>query len=974
MAAAESSPTQDSGASAALISLRIRVPETKAEKCLQFASDTTVHAVKLRALDLLGRNLPDKLNYGLYLPGNRGRAGKFLQEERLLNEYPMTGPIGDVELRYKRRIYRNSSLSVSKIKRANSKSNLKHFVQSLQAGDTAAVNMHLSSGLDPNVPCKSNGATALMVATELKRSREMILTLISGGAFLDFRDAKGLTAMHLAAITGNGESIQTLLDLGQSPNCLDSGGLTPLYHSILHSGSTVVAEMLLYDGSCLGIRDDKGLCEIHQACKLGREHHLELLLTYGADINSTSTHGNTPLHVSALANQLECARTLLRRGADRQIKNYQGHNAEDTALLAGNQSLAELIRDFSPSEVTPIEAKPRLNTRRRRTNSNLGGGQSLGYGSRGWGSLASVGGAHYRQQVHQQAGRSQSTLFERDLSMGRLSVSSSMAAGFGATVGSHYSTRSEFVFAGSRKDSLPPEQLARTVVIQRSSGGGFGFTLKGSKTPISASPDSNATSSRQILGPIEPGKPAYLAGMRQDDLVLEINGVDVRALSHADCLQLITGDTLTLKLLTPPTPVRDGHSQSVLSVQSDTEPLRAIDMLDRTLNCYEEIPEDPLPAEQTTQPEPVAVAETENKDTNTSATTSKSDTPEKSTVQPVAKSAVVTAGAAAAVAAASPEAEQQPEVNEAPKAATTGVKAPIEEPVEVLPAPEGFGNDVQQQSSLRNDQSNPTQSASDPPNLDEQQSQIDRKISTIAPLPTRVPPPPPTAPPPPPPPKPSLGTPSTAASVAIIRRRSLLAKPAAATPDHDQELRRLVELRRKKIDSGQVEPSQQIEAQLNRKSAGSRMIIVPSGSVAATAAVAAENSNKSIDATKESVATSSTPVSSTTTKISAAAAPASSNGPAAVAGASSSASSSSAATTVSNTSPKPTPAVNNGDSSPIQLRRSVANPQLADVAATDAAAAERPASFTGKAEQLRQMILKQQQQQHQQNSRKTTQL
>ena len=47
---------------------------------------------------LAWQNLQDGLNYGLYcLPAN-GRAGKFLDEERQLEEYPLPGPIGVLEV------------------------------------------------------------------------------------------------------------------------------------------------------------------------------------------------------------------------------------------------------------------------------------------------------------------------------------------------------------------------------------------------------------------------------------------------------------------------------------------------------------------------------------------------------------------------------------------------------------------------------------------------------------------------------------------------------------------------------------------------------------------------------------------------------------------------------------------------------------------------------------------------------------
>jgi hypothetical protein len=38
------------------------------------------------------------MNYGLYLPPANGRAGKFLLEERLLDDYGLSGPVAQLEV------------------------------------------------------------------------------------------------------------------------------------------------------------------------------------------------------------------------------------------------------------------------------------------------------------------------------------------------------------------------------------------------------------------------------------------------------------------------------------------------------------------------------------------------------------------------------------------------------------------------------------------------------------------------------------------------------------------------------------------------------------------------------------------------------------------------------------------------------------------------------------------------------------
>lgn len=61
-------------------------------------------------------------------------------------------------------------------------------------------------------------------------------------------------------------NVQTLLELGASPNYKDPLGLTPLYYNMLTTDSKPdVTEMLLKDAADLSIVDMHGNYELHQA-------------------------------------------------------------------------------------------------------------------------------------------------------------------------------------------------------------------------------------------------------------------------------------------------------------------------------------------------------------------------------------------------------------------------------------------------------------------------------------------------------------------------------------------------------------------------------------------------------------------------------------------------------------------------------------------------------------------------------------
>ncbi|CAG11370.1 unnamed protein product, partial [Tetraodon nigroviridis] len=342
-------------------------------KCLKFNVDAPIWRSKQRILCTLNQSLKDVLNYGLFQPAYNGKAGKFLDEERQLREYPFPSlaPVPYLEFRYKRRIYTQTYLDekqLSKLhtkgvgiifcvsgkmaamllatdwtpkaewkirisqKRGNlAKANLKKFMEHVQQRNIEKVSRFLDKGLDPNFHDPDTGECPLTLAAQLEGCAELIKVLKNGGAHLDFRTKDGITALHKAVRSKN--------------------------HTALI--------LLLHDHAQVGCVDENGWQEIHQACRYGHVQHLEHLLFYGADMSAQNASGNTALHVCALYNQESCARVLLFRGANKEIKNYNSQTAFQVAIIAGNFDLAEIIKVHKSSDVVPFRETPSYTNRRR---------------------------------------------------------------------------------------------------------------------------------------------------------------------------------------------------------------------------------------------------------------------------------------------------------------------------------------------------------------------------------------------------------------------------------------------------------------------------------------------------------------------------------------------------------------------------------------------------------------------------------
>ncbi|XP_021353147.1 SH3 and multiple ankyrin repeat domains protein 1-like isoform X7 [Mizuhopecten yessoensis] len=597
----ESSFTSDNQTGTVFI--RISIPDLKVQKCLQFELDETVWQAKQRLLGTFAKDLKDALNFGLYSPPINGRAGKFLEEERLLRHYPLQGPIGFLEFKYKRRVYKLMNLNPRKLKQINTKGNFKHFIDYVKNCNVEKVTKLANKGLDPNFHDSSTGETPLSQAMMLtkQKCRELIISLVGGGAHLDYRTKKGLTPLHRAVVAGNTEAVKTLLDLGASPNLKDARGLTPLYHCAAHSCNPVCVEMLLMEKAVIGATDEQGWMEIHQACHNGLVQHLEYLLSYGADMDIQNANGNTALHVCAINNQESCARVLLFRGASKDIVNLNHQTPYQAAIIAQSHDLILMLEQHRTEDVVPIREMPRYSNRRR-DNPAL---QSIYGMSRSRSDprinaismmddkyMTTFASMHNLAYLNNNHPDTPSGGYETDspCSMSVSSASSGMVTGVsdqGYWEGRNMNGQEGWfpsdnvqevrlrrragslgdIMKVSRDNALNRNTLAtlvhpygsysaRTVVLQRGPEG-YGFVLRGAKSQTNATGELDFCPTAefpalQYLDNVDPGSRSDRAGLKPGDFLLEINGENVVRASHDRVVQLIrqAGDTLAMKVVT----------------------------------------------------------------------------------------------------------------------------------------------------------------------------------------------------------------------------------------------------------------------------------------------------------------------------------------------------------------------------------------------------------------------------------------
>ncbi len=104
----------------------------------------------------------------------------------------------------------------------------------LTLSDIEAAQALLKNGANPNLIADLGNWTPLMEAvsnvspTENGPWFDFVARLLNAGAIASPRESHGFTALHMAAVTGNGDLIRLLLDHGADPDARDNRGRTPL--------------------------------------------------------------------------------------------------------------------------------------------------------------------------------------------------------------------------------------------------------------------------------------------------------------------------------------------------------------------------------------------------------------------------------------------------------------------------------------------------------------------------------------------------------------------------------------------------------------------------------------------------------------------------------------------------------------------------------------------------------------------------
>ena len=236
---------------------------------------------------------------------------------------------------------------------------------SARAGHAKVTGMLLDKGADINVR-KSDGYTPLMLSA-LNDQNGCVELLLRRGAEVEWQGDK--SPIKLAREQGNIGVVILLEDCRRNPSKYKGVqsplraastsshmflgdvnakegmlGATKLMKASEEGKTQAVQKLLQCDGIEVGIADRLGFQAIHHAAKGGHADILRMLIDKGADMNVKKFDGYTPLMLCALNDHVACVELLLRKGAD--VK-WQGEQSPlHLARSNGSASALKLLEEF----------------------------------------------------------------------------------------------------------------------------------------------------------------------------------------------------------------------------------------------------------------------------------------------------------------------------------------------------------------------------------------------------------------------------------------------------------------------------------------------------------------------------------------------------------------------------------------------------------------------------------------------------
>jgi len=187
-------------------------------------------------------------------------------------------------------------------------------IDAIKVGDVETVRSLLRGGVDVGTS-EPDGTTALHWAVHHDR-HDVVGLLLGAGVEVDVTNRYGVTPLALASLNGSTPMLVRLLEAGADVNRANPNGETPLMTAARTGNGTAIAALLVHGANIHAVEEWRGQTALMWAVAQDQVEAVEALLAAGADPNTRSAGGFTPLLFAAREGYVDTIGPLVRAGAN----------------------------------------------------------------------------------------------------------------------------------------------------------------------------------------------------------------------------------------------------------------------------------------------------------------------------------------------------------------------------------------------------------------------------------------------------------------------------------------------------------------------------------------------------------------------------------------------------------------------------------------------------------------------------------
>ena len=146
--------------------------------------------------------------------------------------------------------------------------------------------------------------------------------------------------LHIAIARGELDKINEYINQNTNVNCLAGDGLSTLQWAM--AADPQILSLLLDKGANPNTKSTEGATPIMNAVQSDKIEHLHILIKNKADLNAKDNRGFTALHRASEMGRKEMVQILLENGADKNVE-AENHTPLSLAIAMKNEEIINLL-------------------------------------------------------------------------------------------------------------------------------------------------------------------------------------------------------------------------------------------------------------------------------------------------------------------------------------------------------------------------------------------------------------------------------------------------------------------------------------------------------------------------------------------------------------------------------------------------------------------------------------------------------